>query len=173
VNKLMRNAVLALVGVALMIGASVTRAAETTGTFQASATINANCLVATNNLSFSVYDPLSGTDNDAATTISVRCTNGTGFTVALNAGVTTGATLAQRLMTNGTSFMNYNLYTTSGRTTVFGDGSGATATVGGTGAGLGAPQAQTVDVFGRIPAGQDTLTTGAYTETTITATVTF
>ena len=171
-KTLLRNAVLGLAGAALMIGTSVASAAQSTTTFQVSAAVVANCLVTANALAFGTYDPTAA-DRDVDTTVSVRCTNGTGYTVSLNAGVTAGATLAQRKMTDGTNFMNYNLYTTAGRTTIFGDGTGGTATKTGTGTGIGAGQAQTVDIFGRIPTGQDTLPIGTYTETTITVTVTF
>lgn len=174
-KTLLRSAILGLAGATLMlmIYAGPASAQTATATFQVQATVNKNCLVSASDLVFGTYDPSSGTDLDVNTTISVRCTKDTPFTVALNAGVTGGATLAQRRMTNGTDFMNYNLYTAAARTTIFGDGTGGTATVGGTGAGLGAGQAQSVDVFGRIPAGQTTLSIGSYAETTITATVTY
>jgi spore coat protein U-like protein len=173
-KTLLRNAVRGLAGATLMICASVAIAQSTaTATFQVEASVSANCLVSASNLAFGAYDPSSATDLDVDTTVSVRCTKDTPFTVALNAGVTGGATLAQRRMTNGTDFMNYNLYTTAARTTIFGDGTGATATVAGTGAGLGVAQIQSVDVFGRIPASQSTLSVGTYTETTVTATVTY
>lgn len=171
-KTLLRNAVLGLAGAALMIGSNVASAAQSTTTFQVQAAVVANCLVTANSLAFGTYDP-TAVNLDVNTQVLVRCTNGTAYTVALNAGVTAGTTLAQRLMTNGTDFMNYNLYTTSGRTTIFGDGTGGTATVGGTGTGLGAPQEQTVTVFGRIPTGQTTLPIATYTETMITVTVTF
>ena len=59
--------------------------------------------------------------------MSVRCTNGTAFTVALDAGTTSGGTLAQRLMSNGSgSKVQYNLYTDSADTHIWGDGNGGT-----------------------------------------------
>lgn len=172
-KTLLRSTILGLAGAILMICAGVASAAQSTATFQVQAAVSANCLVSASNLAFGAYDPSSATDLDVDTSVSVRCTKDTPFTVALNAGVTSGATLVQRRMTNGTDFMNYNLYTTAARTTIFGDGTGGTGTVGGTGAGLGAAQAQSVSVFGRIPALQSTLSPGTYTETTITATVTY
>jgi spore coat protein U-like protein len=172
-KTLLRNAVRGLAGATLMICASVAIAqSPATTTFQVQAAVVANCLVSANNLAFGTYDPTAA-DLDVDTQVLVRCTNGTGYTVALNAGVTPGATLAQRRMTNGTDFMNYNLYTAADHLTIFGDGTGGTATVGGTGTGLGVAQQQTVTVFGRIPTGQTTLPIATYTETTITVTVTF
>ena len=171
-KTLLRNAVLGLAGAALMIGTGVASAAQSTTTFQVQAAVVANCLVTANSLAFGTYNPLAA-DLDVNTQVLVRCTNGTGYTVALNRGTGT-ATIAKREMTDGSgNKMNYNLYTTAGRTTIFGDGTGGTATKTGTGTGIGAGQAQTVDIFGRIPTGQDTLPIGTYTEPTITVTVTY
>jgi len=173
VKTLLRNAVLGLAGAALMILTSLASAASpATTTFQVQASVVANCLVTANSLAFGTYDPTAA-DRDVDTTVSVRCTNGTGYTVALNAGVTAGTTLALRKMTDGTNFMNYNLYRNALRTEIFGDGTGGTFMASGIGAGLGLGQAITVNVYGRIPTGQDTLPIGTYTETTITVTVTF
>ncbi len=171
-NTLVRNTVLWLAGAVLMIGATVASAQTATANFQVQANVNTNCQVSANNLVFGTYDPTAA-DRDVNTTLSVRCTNGTPFTVALNAGVTTGSTLATRLMAFGTNYMQYNLYTTGARTTIFGDGTGGTGTVGGTGAGMGAGNAVTVTVYGRIPTAQYTLPVGAYAESQITATVTY
>ena len=171
-KTLLRNAVLGLAGAALMIGTSVASAAQANTTFQVQAAVVANCLVSANNLAFGTYDPTAA-NLEVNTTLSVRCTSGTGYTVALDAGMTTGATVAQRLMAFGTNYMQYNLYRNVGRTEIFGDGSLGTFTVTGTGTGIGAGNAQTVTVYGRIPTGQDTLPIGTYTESTITVTVTF
>jgi len=171
VNTLIRNAVVWLAGAALMIGASVASAAQSQTTINATATINSNCLVSASNLAFGTYDPTAA-DRDVNTTVLVRCTTGTGYTVTLSAGVTSGATFAQRRMVfGGTNFMDYNLYRDAARTEILGDGSVGTFTVTGTGTGIGIAQQQTVTVYGRIPTGQDTLPIGTYTESTITVTV--
>jgi spore coat protein U-like protein len=70
-------------------------------------------------------------------------------------------------MTNGGSTLDYSMYTTAGRTTVWGDGTLSTSTQAGTGNGA----AQALTVFGRIPVGQY-VTAGAYADT-VTATVTY
>ena len=64
-------------------------------------------------------------------------------------------------MTNGSSTINYSLYTTSARTTVWGNTVG-TDTVAGTG--NGASQAYTV--YGRVPA-QSTPSPGTYSDTVV------
>src|SRR5436190_1433424 len=68
----------------------------------------------------------------------------------------------------GTNLLNYNIYTTSARTTVWGDGTASTATIGGTGSG----SAQSVTVYGRVGSGQTSLPAGAYADT-VAVTVTY
>jgi spore coat protein U-like protein len=67
----------------------------------------------------------------------------------------------------GPSQLDYQLYSDPTRTVVWGNIVG-TDTVSGTAIGL----PQTVDVYGRIPAGQNRIRDGGYVDT-ITATVTF
>lgn len=145
-------------------------AATTTATFQVTANVATQCTVSALDLGFGAVDPLGG-NVDQTTTVTVRCTKNTAYTVGLNAGTTTGATLAQRLMANGADTMNYNLYTNAGRTTIWGDSAIAPTWVSGTGAGLGTPQVLTV--YGRVPSGQTDLAVGSYLETAITVTVTY
>ena len=162
-----------LIGILALAGmlAGNAFAAQATDQFQVQATVNANCLVTANNLTFGTpYDGSSGTPNDSTTTIDVRCTKNTGYTIAMDAGVTAGTSFAPRLMTNATDFMQYNLYTDNTYGTVWGDGTGATGTVAGTGTGMGNTINHTV--YGRIPVSQN-LSPGTYTETTITVTVTY
>jgi len=132
--------------------------------FQVLATVNANCLQqAATNINHDVYDPMALGDDDAAGTITVRCTNGTPYTVALNVG-TGGGTFVTRTLDNAGSKLNYNLYYDSNRTNVWGDSVGVN-TVSGTGAGLGVPQQQSHPVYSRIPAGQYTAAPGSYSST--------
>ena len=162
-----------LIGIVALAGllAGNAFAATSTDQFQVQATVNANCLVTANNLTFATpYDGSSGTPNDSTTTVDVRCTKTTTYTVRADAGITSGSTLATRLMSNGTDNMQYNLYTDSGHSTIWGDTTGGTGEFSGTGAGMGTVQSYTV--YGRIPISQN-LSPGTYTETTITVTVTY
>jgi spore coat protein U-like protein len=111
---------------------------------------------------------------DVNSTLTVRCTKNTAYTVALNAGSTTGGSLAQRLMSNGTDTLQYNLYTSAARSTVWGDGTSSSATVPGTGAGLGVANAVTHTVYGRLvdSAANQAVSAGSYADT-ITVTVTY
>ncbi len=125
-------------------------AATTATTFNVSATVAANCLASAAALNFGTYTPLGG--NAAAnTTISVRCTKNTGFTVALNRGATTGGTIAQRLLSDGSgNTLQYNLYRDAAFTQLFGDGTSGT-TASGTGNGMAPASAVAVSVYGQLP----------------------
>jgi len=89
--------------------------------------------------------------------------------------LSTGAgTYANRTLVNGSDTLNYNLYTTSGYGTVWGDGTGSTGRGSGTGAGMAAGNAQSLIVYGRLLASANTAAVGSGTYTdSITATVTY
>ena len=142
----------------------------TTTTFNANASVAAQCNVSAANLSFGTVNPVSS-QVDATTALTVNCTKNTPYTVGLDAGTTTGATIAQRKMANGADIMNYNLYTNIARTTIWGNSAIAPSWVSGTGGGLGV--AQTLTVYGRVASGQTNLAVGNYQENTITVTVTY
>jgi spore coat protein U-like protein len=153
-----------------LIAATSAFAATTTTTFQVTANVAAQCNVSAANLAFGAVDPLGG-NVDQTTTVTVKCTKNSPYTVGLNAGATTGATIAQRLMANGADTMQYNLYTDSARSIIWGNSATAPTWVSGTGAGLNT--AQVLTVYGRVPTGQTYLAVGSFTETAITVTVTY
>lgn len=145
-----------------VLGAAPSFAATISDSISVTATINASCTFAatpTTAVAFGAYDPTSGTANDVGVgTIVARCTNSTGYTLSLGLGGGAGADYsAGRFMTGGVSgdLLRYNLYTTAGRLTVFGDGTDGSATVGGTGTGIGVAFNQTTSVYGRIFTLQD------------------
>ena len=156
--------------VLLALSASSFAVSTATNTFQVTANVNAQCSVTAADLAFGVVAPLGG-DVDQTTTVTVKCTKNSSYTVGLDAGTTTGATIAQRLMGNGGDYMQYNLFTNSGRTTVWGNSATAPTWVSGTGAGMGTGQVLTV--YGRVPTGQTNLAVGSYAETSVTVTVTY
>jgi spore coat protein U-like protein len=155
---------------AALVAAGTASALTATTTFGVSATVLKTCSVAANALGFGNYTPGVGALT-ANTTVNVKCTKGTPFTVALNGGATTGGTIAQRLMTNGTDNLQYNLYTTAALATLFGDGTTG-VTMPGTGTGLASAVALTV--YGSLPdnATNQGVSTGAYVDT-IGVTVTY
>jgi spore coat protein U-like protein len=154
-----------------VMAAGIAQAATTTTTFQVTATVQSTCSATAGTLAFPAYTPGGGTQIGNST-ISVKCTKNTPFTVALNAGSTTGDAYAQRLMASGANTLQYNLYTTAGLATVFGDGTASTLTVAGTG--LGVATAVGVQVFGQLPdnATNQAAVAGAYSDT-ITVTVSY
>jgi spore coat protein U-like protein len=152
--------------------AGIAQAATTGTSFQVTATVQSTCSATAATLAFPNYTPGGGAQI-GNTTISVKCTKNTPFTVALNAGATTGDAYAQRVMGgSGANTLQYNLFTTAALAQVFGDGSGGTGTVAGTG--LGVATANAVQVFGQVPdsATNQAAVAGAYTDT-ITVTVTY
>jgi spore coat protein U-like protein len=139
-----------------------------TTTFNTTASVAAQCNISAANLSFGAVNPLSS-QVDATMTITVNCTKNSPYTAGLDAGVTSGATISQRLMANGADTMQYNLYTNVARSSIWGNSAGSW--VSGTGAGLAT--AQTLTVYGRVASGQTNLAVGNYQENTITVTVTY
>ena len=138
----------------------------------------ATCSVTASTLAFGTYDPLSGTPTDSTTTLNVSCTKGApssetvNYTIALSTG---SGSYVNRTMSSGSQVMNYNLYTTNARTTVWGDGTGATVTSSNSFSLTTSTPTRNRNhtVYGRIPAGQDVGAGGYLTGTPITVTVTF
>ncbi|MFB9059440.1 MULTISPECIES: Csu type fimbrial protein [Sphingobium] len=143
------------------------QAATTTTTFPVTASVLTACAVSANPLNFGNYDPTSATPLDATTNLSVLCTVGTSFTVGLNAGAASGATVTARRMVNGANILNYALYREAARTNIWGNTPGTDMPPATTAPIL--PTALTV--YGRIPAGQN-VPAGGYADT-VTVTVNY
>jgi spore coat protein U-like protein len=137
-------------------------------TLTVDATVTANCTVSAGSVAFGNVNPISGTNVDASGTFSVTCTNGTGWTATAGVGSGSGASYAARRMTAGSNTLNYNLYTSSGYATVWGDGTGSTGTLTGSGNG----SAQVTTVHGRVASGQTSVPPGSYADT-VSITVTY
>jgi len=154
-----------------VVAAGVAQAATTTTTFAVTATVLSTCSATAAALAFPNYTPGAGA-KIGNTTISVKCTKNTPFTVLLNAGTTTGDAFAQRLMGSGANTLQYNLYTSAALNTIFGDGTAGTSTAAGTG--LGVATANSVQVFGQVPdsATNQAAIAGSYSDT-ITVTVSY
>lgn len=157
--------VAAVVAVLALAFAPISASATTaTATFAVSTTVTNACTISGAALTFGAY---TGVLDNASTTLTVKCTNNGDYTVALNAGQTTGGTVTTRLMANGTNTLGYSLYTSNAYSTIWGDGTGSTQTVSGVGSGAN----QTLTVYGQIPANEASVS-GTYTDT-ITATITY
>lgn len=142
-----------------------TRAQTSTSTFAVTATVLPSCTVAGGvPLAFGVVTP--GVQQDGNVLVSAVCTVGTPYTLALDAGTGSGATVASRRMTSGGDTLEYALYQDAARTTPWGDGTAGTSTRSSTGTGL----QQSFTVYGRVPSSA-AAAVGTYADTiTITAT---
>lgn len=156
-----------LMGGALLLQASAVDAATTSTTFTVNATVLAACTLSATNMEFGNYDANAGTPTDTTASLNVLCTNGQPYTVSLDAGTTSGNSVAVRNMTDGSELLSYGLYTDTTRGTIWGDGTAGTSTVTGTGNG----SQQALTVYGRVPVNQR-VAQGSYSDT-ITATVTY
>lgn len=141
-----------------------------TATLTVTLTLQANCSISANPLNFGTNGVLSTAINQQ-TNVAVTCTNTTPYNVGLDAGTVTGSSVTSRLMAgtatgNTATTVNFQLYQDAGHTTVWGNTQG-TNTVAGTGTGT----AQSIAVYGQVPA-QTTPKPDTY-QTTVTATVYF
>jgi spore coat protein U-like protein len=129
------------------------QAATASGPMTVTATVLASCVVGASALAFpsATSAAISAANVDAVGNVTVNCTSGSGYTLSLDAGSGTGGTLASRKMGAGANqWLAYSIYTTAARTTVWGDGSAGSSTLGGTGTGLN----QSIFAYGRIFGGQ-------------------
>ncbi|WP_400767129.1 spore coat protein U domain-containing protein [Methylosinus sporium] len=146
-------------------GVSTQGTKSTAVSFSASATVQANCSVAANNLNFGNITSF-GTNIDAQTTMSLTCSNGLPYTVGLSGGSSGATDPTQRKMHAGSDTITYGLYSNSARSAPWGDLIG-TNTVAGT----GNASAQSLTIFGRVYSGQ-TSPVGSYSDV-IAVTVTY
>lgn len=161
-NVKMRNFARTTLVLGLVMSANNTYAMTSQTNFQVTATVVSACSINATDLLFGNY---SGATIDQTNTVTVQCTNGTNWDIALDFGLHAAGT--QRNMDNGGNALMYQIYSDAGRTQIWADGTGGTSTVNGTGGGT----AQAQLGYGRLPSGQFA-PAGNYTDT-IQATVTF
>ena len=133
------------------------------------------CSVSAAGVSFGSYMFTNGSPVDSTGSVTVSCqrtliidSSPLSYTLKLSAG-TGSSGYSPRQLSAGTGRLNYNLYTSASRATVWGDGSGGTATVGGS---ISLPLlstsgSATTTVYGRVPAGQATALAGSYSDTVL------
>lgn len=135
---------------------------QASDTFTVTGSIAETCTVEADDLAFGTQAQLQA-DVDASSQIRASCSTGLVYSVALGAGG--GGAYNARRMVHGSfpaETVGYQLYTDAQRTQVWGDGSGGTVSVGGTG--NGSPQPSTV--HGRVPP-QSTPRPGDYEDNVI------
>ncbi len=156
-QKTFRRTVLAS-AVALTAGWGAMAQADTdthTTSFDASAEVIANCVVAAGAMSFNGYDPVgtnAALDLDQHSDIRVTCTNGM-------EGVNIGLAYSGTMSSPGGEgqHLTYSLYSNDARDAAWGDTTTVTVDADGT--------EQTHTVYGRVPQDQPTAFLGTHTET--------
>jgi spore coat protein U-like protein len=132
---------------------------------------HAACRVTATGLNFGAYDVFSVGSLDTTGSVTVTCDRSTrtDITISIGASPTSGGFNPRQMpRTSGTDRLNYNLYTSSSMSTVWGNGSAGTSTVLLTRVRRRRPA--TATIYGRIPAGQN-VSVGSYAET-LTVTIT-
>lgn len=125
------------------------------------------CSVASSGLTFGTYDPFASTAASITGTVSVTCQAvvAIGLTYSIQIGTGGGGAFSGRALASGSGRLSYQLYTTTTRSTVWGDGSGGTGVVsdGYLLAALGS-NTKTYTIYGSINARQ-MVPAGAYSDT--------
>ena len=165
-----RNAFAAALAALLAMAGGSVQAGTASSSISVSATVVSSCIVSGATLNFgAAIDPTAATVIDSSTSITVVCTATTPYAVALNAGVNAGgaSNFGTRAIKNGLKTLGYQLYADALHTTVWGDGTSASATVPG----LGTGSNQSLTVYGRLPSVAGAVP-GTYSDT-VTVTVTY
>ena len=164
-----RTARVALIFGGLALGLAAPALAQTATTnLSVTALVAKNCSITTTAVAFGSYDPIvanAAAPLDGSGSVVVTCTKGSGTRIDLGLGG--HATGSVRKMLGGTDLLTYELYSDTGRTTVWGSGAGAGQTI------VTAPNKnpRTFTVYGRVPAGQD-VGAASYADTVV-ATINF
>ena len=131
-----------------------------TTTFRVTARVNAVCEVTSNDLAFGTYNPKASSPHQVSSLVRATCTPGATYQVGLSAGTSPGATVNQRKMVSGSNTLNYQLYSDSGRSSIWGDTPGTDTVTPPAGTGL----SQDLPVYGAIPPAQPAAV-GDYSDT--------
>ncbi|MEZ5644647.1 MAG: spore coat U domain-containing protein [Burkholderiaceae bacterium] len=131
-----------------------------------------SCTVSATPVAFGAYNPIDGSSASGSGDVQVNCSGTVGlfvdYSIALSSGIH-GATYDNRQMANGASRLTYQLYGDSGGggacSVVWGDGSGATSTVGGSLLIVLLGSVINRQVCGTLPANQTGATAGSYSDT--------
>jgi spore coat protein U-like protein len=128
------------------------------------------CNVTATGISFGAYDVFAAAPLDSTGSVTVTCTYFLPRNVRVSIGASpTSGGFNPRKMTppTGSDRLDYNLFTTSSRSTIWGDGTAGTSTVLLSSVRRNQPRVTTI--YGRVPAGQD-IQVGSYTDT-VTVTI--
>lgn len=166
----------------LLLGATLLAVAGSTGqspaatatyTLNVTGTVTASCTLTGVAVAFGALS--SSANTNATGSVTVNCTPGNAYTIALNGGANASA-LQRRMLNGASSYASYNLYqpTSTGNAEAAGPvawGDGNVTATGTTFGSTGTGAAQVFNVYGQVPSGQ-TLTAGSYSDA-VTVTLTY
>jgi spore coat protein U-like protein len=131
------------------------------------------CTINVTPINFGNYDIFSSIPLDTTGMITINCVDVVWAEVKLGVSLTSGTFNPRRMRrSGGADLLDYNIYTNTSRTVIFGDGTGGTEIVEihkPPGTPRPEPWSRTINMYGRIPPGQD-VSAGTYSDT-VTATV--
>lgn len=135
-----------------------------------------SCSVSATPVAFGTYNPMSSSPQDSDGSILLSCGGLVGGLVSYNVTLGKGlnsTTFSPRRMASSASLLNYDFYTSSAYSSIWGDGTGGSQSnsgsitilvVGGT--------AKQLVVYGRIPGSQSAVRAGSYSDAVL-VTVTY
>jgi spore coat protein U-like protein len=157
-----------------LTSAPMAQAGTATANLTVQIVITASCTINAATLDFgsNAGTTLVSANVDAATTVSVTCTNGSPYSIGMDNGANVSG--SQRRMKNGANFLNYNLYVDSGRTNAWTTAASNSTCTSANSCflGTGSGSAQSVNIYGRVPTTGSAPPTGTYTDT-VTMTITY
>jgi spore coat protein U-like protein len=153
-------------------GSNVAVAATSTANMTVQLVVTSTCSVNAATLNFGSTGLLASAIT-GSTSLSVTCSNSTPYSVGLDNGANFSSTRRMRLGAT-TSYIGYGLYTDAGLTNPWTTASSSTActTTNSCALGTGNGSAQSITVFGQVPALGTAPAPGTYTDT-VTITVTY
>lgn len=129
----------------------------------------ASCSVSGGALAFGNYAAGSSWHVDSEGTLTILCTGVTGEVVVYSISLSAGGGsrgLNPRGLRSGANEVQYNVFTDSARTRVWGDGSGGTFIQSGSASIMAGPSQQNIPAFGRVFGGQSVVP-GSYTDSLV------
>ena len=158
------------IAAAAAVAATPALAGTATNTLPVEVNVINSCTIAATPMNFGSPTAIGTSNVDRTSTVSLQCTNGANYDVAMDPGLNASGT--QRRMSNGAAtpvFVPYAIY----RDTTYTAAAEWTAAVGGTVSGTaGVSGLVSLTAYGRIPSTATSVGAGSYLDT-VTVTVTF
>jgi len=156
------------------LGRVEAQAGTATANLSVSIVITASCTINAATLTFpaTAGTNLIATAVSASSTVSVTCTNGSPYSIAMDNGA--NASGNQRRMISGSNFLNYGLFVDSAHTFPWSTATGNSSctTSGDCFLGTGSGLAQSVNIYGLVPITAVAPSPGTYSDT-VTMTITY